>query len=149
MSIITGNIYKVNNETLNKVDEVWYIVRSIKNVKLDDKRIWMPQLSPSKELFYKYLNWRKEGRWNKETFEKEYVPTFLFEMKDLAGIAYLDFLEEQGKKKDIMLCCYCEDESLCHRSIILGIIQGRYKLNNYDIYCGENDYSNYFKQYLS
>ena len=36
----------------------------------------------------------------------------------------LDYLCREGSRRKIVLGCYCEEEPLCHRSIIAGILLG-------------------------
>ena len=57
-------------------------------------------------------------------FRSIYVPTFLKEMSDIGArkkLSELIELDRQGKR--ICLICFCHDETLCHRSIIVGILQ--------------------------
>lgn len=120
-----SNIQNQNLGCSDVADEVWAIVRSGKRVPF-----WMqhiPELSPSWELFKQYLTWRDCGHWNKETFEQKYVPRFLSEFKDggeqvLNTLVELKRLDDAGKH--VYLVCFCQDESLCHRSIVAGILQG-------------------------
>lgn len=137
--IYIGSIGNPNIGHSDVADEVWAIVRS-------DKRVpsWMkhvPELSPSWELFKQYLTWRDCGHWNKDTFEREYVPRFLDEFKNgdsdlLCTLAYLKELDQSGK--NIWLVCFCADETMCHRSIVAGILQGL----GFNV--AGNDYSKYY-----
>lgn len=102
-------------------DEVWAIVRSLK---YPGKMKQVAELSPSWDLFKKYMQLRDAGRWNTATFQNIYVPTFLKEMQAEAArkkLAELVKLDQQGKR--ICLVCFCGDETLCHRSIVAGILQ--------------------------
>lgn len=104
-------------------DEVWAIVRSIKNL---GKMKHVPELSPSWNLFNTYLSLRNAGKWNTASFRNIYVPTFLQEMQNAAAcnkITELIDLDRKGKR--ICLACFCPDETLCHRSIIAGILQNK------------------------
>ena len=133
-------------------DEVWMIVRSLKaipNYESGDV-IHVPILSPSTELFHQYLFWKNEGNWNEEIFQEKYVPAFLEEMKSPDAQNMLNVLLNKGKEKNILLLCYCQEEKMCHRSIILGLIQGMAKERGIDIECIGNgysgdDYSRYYK----
>ncbi|AXF52288.1 MAG: hypothetical protein [Caudoviricetes sp.] len=150
MSIYTGNIYKIKNYDLKTFDEIWYIVRSLKNNYLANETYHVPQLSPSYNLFYKYLNWKKNNLWNQKIFQDKYVPQFLSEIKSSQeSRQYLNALCNKGIDKSILLLCYCQEEFLCHRSIILGLIQGYYKENNIQTKCGNFDYTKYFNQYIN
>lgn len=102
-------------------DEMWAIVRSLKN---SGKMRHVPELSPSWKLFRRYLQLRNTGRWNSEAFQNFYVPLFLKEMQTAAvkkKLNELVWLDRQGRR--IALVCFCSDEATCHRSIIAGILQ--------------------------
>ena len=117
--ITVTNIRNVNNAAY---DETWAIVRSLKN---PGKMNHVPELSPSWALFKKYLRLKDAGKWNADTFKRVYVTTFLKEMAGTEAqkkLSELIELDKHGKK--ICLTCFCHDEALCHRSIIVGILQG-------------------------
>ena len=121
-------------------DVVYAIVRSMKYK--SNKIIQVPELSPSKELFFEYLKLKKEKNWNKETFEKIYVPQFLKEMKGKKATDWLNKIYIEGKQKRICLVCFCPQEELCHRKIIKGLLQGA----KADISL-EKDYRKYYEMY--
>lgn len=115
-------ITNIRNVKPNQYDEVWAIVRSLKNKAQHIKHV--PELSPSWDLFKQYLRLRDSGQWNAAAFKSIYVPAFLREMQAEQArkkISELVELDRQGKK--ICLVCFCYDETLCHRSIIAGILQ--------------------------
>lgn len=124
-------------------DHAYAIVRSMKH-----PSEWLEQLavlSPSKELFWRYLDLSKHGLWNQSSFQQIYVPTFLREMLEpepRAELAQLFELDQQGET--IALCCFCKDETLCHRSIVAGLLQGAGC--NVVLPTGK-DYSAYWEQY--
>lgn len=107
----------------------------------------VPQLSPSSELFNDYLKvWKPNGIWNKNTFAEKYVPRFLEQLTtDQTAIKWLNWIVKQDREGNtIGLACFCTDETLCHRSIIAGLLQG----------VGANvktttgaDYSHYYEQF--
>jgi uncharacterized protein YeaO (DUF488 family) len=104
-------------------DEVWLIVRSLKKPIAGTKQV--KALSPSNELFRKYLQLKAAGNWSEQTFADVYVPTFLAEMQNKEARAALNYLYLQDKRgKNICLACFCPDERLCHRSIVAGLLQG-------------------------
>lgn len=148
--ITIGSFKDISDE----YDEIWLIVRSLKNEPYvpNTKVLHVPQLSPSPELFNAYLAWRNAGEWNEDTFETKYVPQFLHEMHEQTARNTLSYLYKLSMDKNILLACYCRDESLCHRSIVFGIIQGRaMELKDRIKCCGEDfmadDYSDYYNQY--
>lgn len=124
-------------------DEVWAIVRSMKSPSPWIKQV--QELSPSKDLFFKYREMAANKTWNADTFMNTYVPQFLREMheksaRDMLNKAYL--LDKAGK--NLALVCFCTDESLCHRSIIAGLLQA--------VGCNvqtddDDDYSYYYDMY--
>jgi uncharacterized protein YeaO (DUF488 family) len=113
--LFTGSI---SNMDASKYDEVWVCVRSLGNVKTGGNVYHVPQLSPSADLFHAYLSWKKQGIWSKDQFDKVYTPRFLKEMESKEARSYLDLLRDKTKTKNIYVCCFCDDESLCHRSLI-------------------------------
>lgn len=108
------------------IEQIWMIVRSLKDLdyRSDIEMLYVPELSPSPELYHKFLEWKKNGQWNKETFLKEYVPEFLEDLHSSESMAALRKIVDESQTKNIMLACYCSDEEMCHRSIVLGVLQG-------------------------
>lgn len=116
-------ITNIRNIDYTAYDEVWAIVRSLKN---PGQMKHVPELSPSWRLFKRYLGLRNAGDWNTGTFQKIYVPVFLKEMQSVAArrkLTELIELDRQGKR--ICLACFCPDETTCHRSIVAGILQNK------------------------
>ena len=104
-------------------DENWLIVRKPDVVPAFVKHELL--LSPSPELFLKYLEACHAGLFNREFFDQVYVPRFLKELSENhEALALLDHLVKKSKYTDILLACYCEDEAMCHRSIIAGVLLG-------------------------
>lgn len=139
----------------DEYDEIWIIVRSLKSTPYvpNTQVFHVPALSPSPDLFNKYLTWRDNGEWNEDTFQNKYVPQFLYEMYTYEAQQALNTLIEHGKTHKILLVCYCKDESMCHRSIVMGIIQGICNTCDKEdksliLSEFENDYSKYYEQYL-
>lgn len=117
------------------------IVRSMKNP--SDWLVQEDLLSPSKNLFYKYLDLKKAGNWNKKSFDEIYVPQFLRELKaNKSATDKLNEIYSLSKTKSIALCCFCDDEELCHRSIIAGLLQGA----GADVVASK-DYRHYYEMY--
>lgn len=112
----------------DKYDEVWVIVRSIKNKSFLQKHnnvFHVPELSPNPFLFRKYLEWKDAGAWDQYKFEQSYVPMFLEEMtypEQKQKLNELYFKDKAGR--NILLVCFCEIEEICHRSIVGGLLQG-------------------------
>lgn len=134
-------ITNIRNLKQNDGSENWAIVRSMKN-----PSTWIKQvdiLSPSKDLFYKYLDLKKKGQWNQESFDDIYVPQFLYEMRTSAceTLNTVYTMDKNGAK--ISMACFCTDE-LCHRYIVAGLLQGAGC--NVVTDTGK-DYSKYFEMY--
>ncbi len=121
--ITTGCIPKINPDDF---DEVWWIVRSPDTIPVKEKLVLLvSELAPSPELFRDYRQAFHAGRFGTEYFQNVYVPWFLKDLeKNLEAQERLEYLCKESRTKRIALCCYCEDESLCHRSIIAGILLG-------------------------
>ncbi len=123
------------------VKENWWIVR--KPDYLPDNAKWVPELSPTPELFAYYSSFYEKGTWSKEHFDSEYVPWFIKDLKvNEKGKEYLEYLKEISEKEDINLCCYCIDERICHKTIIAGILKGM----GADIECSD-EYLKYYRFY--
>lgn len=120
--LYTGSIRDIDK---TKYDEIWIIVRSLGNISTGENVYHVPQLSPSYNLFYDYRNWVKQGIWCKKQFNDVYKPRFLEEMKSDTAQQYLNLLRESCKTKDILICCFCNEESMCHRSIVKELIEGK------------------------
>lgn len=126
-------------------DEIWYIMRSVKNLSHNSNAVvrHVPLLSPSVDLFQEYSYLRNSSQWNMMTFQNNYVPKFLKEMQDVGPMQLLDKLYKESKHKDFLLVCACYNEAMCHRSIIAGILQGMYP----DIDIQSQDDCNYMSYY--
>lgn len=144
MPIIIGNMKSLNL----KYDELWFIMRSMdwfykkkvgnrftkySNTEINQSnyRLLMQsnvhivdELSPSKHLYTYYLLCKDRGTWNYGTFTRQYVPVFIHEMSTQQDskdkLNELWSLDKQGKT--ILLVCACQEEHMCHRSIIAGLL---------------------------
>ena len=117
------HINRISNINVSAYDEVWWIVRSPDSPPKEEKLV--QSLAPSRELFLKYRKAFYAGQFGLEFFQKEYVPQFIAELsKNEEAKAEMEYLCEEGSRRSIVLGCYCENETLCHRSIIAGILLG-------------------------
>lgn len=109
----------------DEYDKIFLIVRSSK---VNNPRIvQVPELAPSQELFFMYRKWVSEGVWSQETFDEKYVPWFLKDFvnnPNSSNALNLIYHLSEVKEERICLLCYCGNESMCHRSIIAGLLQG-------------------------
>lgn len=138
-------ITNIRNLKPNMYDETYAIVRSLKS-----SSPWLKQvsvLSPSPSLFHKYMMLKNMGQWSAESFRTIYVPQFIYEMRysQAAANALNTIVQMHREGKRIAMACFCPDETLCHRSIIAGLLQGHGEEVITDT---GNDYSLYYKQYL-
>lgn len=125
--------YRRMPELAERHDELWLCVRSIqpksKNVLMCVPNIeWHPELSPSTNLFFDYRDADKAGRWDQSYYDTNYTPRFLKEMTAPDAKRSIRELILRGSEgNDIAIACFCSDIELCHRKILLGILQGATK----------------------
>lgn len=123
-------------------DTKYAIVRSYKNT--STAFIQLSILSPSTELFYRYRQLKAQNNWNERTFQEEYVPAFLKQMCGKEERNALNTIYKESKTKNIIAACFCDEEYLCHRSVVIGLLQGA----GANIKTQENkDYSHYYRAY--
>ena len=125
--IYLENVYHVIQHTLNQYDQVWFITRDASEVKefidTHPQVVVHAELSPQPDLFRAYRERAKSGCWDRTAFDTFYVPQFLNDLaKNQVGLSLLQELKKNSADHEIALACFCEDESMCHRSIIGGIL---------------------------
>ena len=84
-------------------------------------------LSPTWELFRRYRELADSGQWNAQSFAEIYVPEFIGEIYAYRKETFpllRELWEKDKNGKHIALVCFCADETLCHRSILAGLLQG-------------------------
>lgn len=114
---------QIPNICISDYDEVWWIVRSPDSLPKEEKLV--QSLAPSRELFLKYREAFHAGQFGLDFFQTIYVPQFIAELsKNKEAEEDLAYLCQESSRKNIVLGCYCENEALCHRSIIAGILLG-------------------------
>lgn len=106
----------------NRMDECYAIVRRLKSTSPWIKQV--KELSPSDDLLDGFHRLQYAGNWNAITFKDYYVPRFLTEIAtNPEAVAWLNYLYQADRNgKTIGLACFCPDESLCHRSIVAGLL---------------------------
>src|SRR6266513_6234859 len=77
--------------------------------------VWLPSLAPSRPLLTRFL---KSGM-PVATFFRHYRK----EMGNTEPRQVIKLLAEIAKRTPIALCCYCEDETRCHRSVLIELIR--------------------------
>jgi len=140
------HITSIKSVNPKNYDEVWAITRSNK---IPPYCINIPQLSPDWNLFNLVSYYKKQGFWCKFVFSYKYVPTFITNLiKSKESLEYLIKLIDLDKSnKSIALVCFCDDESMCHRSIIGGILEGLGCRVRYDRGKSYINYYNIYKTY--
>ena len=77
--------------------------------------VWLPSLAPSRQLLSRFL---KAGM-PVATFFRQYRT----EMEGTEPRQVIRLLAEIAKRTPISICCYCEDERRCHRSVLIELIR--------------------------
>ena len=80
--------------------------------------LWFPNLSPSEDLLKQSFPPQAET-W------KRFKRRFIAEMKQPGPRRDLDLLAALSQQTDISIGCYCEDEMLCHRSVLRELLLQR------------------------
>jgi len=75
--------------------------------------VWLPQLAPSAKL----VSWIK-GRPDIAASWKQFEKQYLRELSSPDNQRLLDLLSLLSRGTDFSIGCFCEDESVCHRSIL-------------------------------
>ena len=75
--------------------------------------VWLPQLAPSARL----LSWIKE-RSDLAASWKQFEKLYLRELSSPDNQRLLDLLSLLSRRTDFSIGCFCEDERVCHRSIL-------------------------------
>ena len=78
--------------------------------------VWFPNLSPSEALVKEAQAADDEKSW--KTFKRK----FLSELKAPAPSKDLDLLAALSHGTNMSIGCYCEDETRCHRSILIELL---------------------------
>lgn len=140
--IVIENIHRVR---IQDYDEVWAIVRKLKSNPNNFRHV--EDLSPSLELLNIFITLQENDEWDKKAFNEIYLPRFLKEIKGNKRTQELlnELYNRDLAGERIALVCFCDNESICHRSIIARILQGR-KANV--VTKTGNDYSKYYEMYI-
>lgn len=146
--ILLGSIRDFTEDINKQVDEVWVVTRGKMTLKSRGRQVVVKELAPSGDLLRKYIWLREQGMWNDETFRSDYVPKYLEEMLTEEARLKLNELYSVSKDKVIYIVCFCHDESLCHRSILGGLMQG-VGVEVESVSGGKIDYSKYSDEYTS
>ena len=81
--------------------------------------VWFPNLSPSEALLKEVFPITDVKSW------RSFRRRFLAEMKAPTAVKDLDLLAALSHQTNLSIGCYCEDESMCHRSILRELLEKR------------------------
>lgn len=81
--------------------------------------VWFPNLAPSEALLKKAVPIADDKAWR--LFKRR----FLAEMKTPEARRDLDLLAALSHQTNFSLGCYCENESICHRSLLRQLLEAR------------------------
>jgi uncharacterized protein YeaO (DUF488 family) len=75
--------------------------------------VWLPELSPSRALVsYAQAKPWTDARWT------AYTRRYLSEMRRPEAQRLIALLAALSKQANFSICCYCENPSRCHRSLL-------------------------------
>ena len=77
--------------------------------------VWLPTLAPSQPLLSRVL---KSGMPVTAFFQH-----YRKEMESTGPRQVIKLLAEIAKRTPITVCCYCDDETRCHRSVLIKLIR--------------------------
>ncbi|HYC45402.1 MAG TPA: DUF488 family protein [Burkholderiales bacterium] len=93
-------------------------VRKSDYARRDFYDVWLPELAPSAAL----VSWALSAPWTPKrwaVFEKRYRG----EMAKPAAERVIGLLAALSSRTDFSVGCYCEDESVCHRSVLRKLLR--------------------------
>jgi uncharacterized protein YeaO (DUF488 family) len=79
--------------------------------------LWLPELAPEPGAVRAFLTGDRKKAWPRlaRAYERR--------MKEPAARRLIRLLAALSRATDFSVGCYCEDESLCHRSILRGLFE--------------------------
>ena len=80
--------------------------------------VWLPELAPSAPL----VSWALSEPWTPQRWTL-YERRYLSEMAKPAAQRLIALLAALSAQTNFSVGCYCEDESVCHRSILRRLLQ--------------------------
>jgi len=95
-------------------------VRKEEIAELDLYDVWLPNLSPSRELIGEF---KKAG--SDEAAWRRLARGYLKEMKATEPRQLLDAMALLSHTTSFSMGCYCEDENRCHRSLLRELLEER------------------------
>ena len=81
--------------------------------------VWTPVLAPSRKL----LGWARGRDWSADT-RKRFFARYAREMNSqIDSRQMIQLIAKLGRRTALSVGCYCADERLCHRSVLLRLIR--------------------------
>ena len=81
--------------------------------------VWTPVLAPSRKL----LRWARGKDWDPKT-RKLFFARYAREMEmQTDSRQMIQFIAKLGRRTPLSVGCYCADESLCHRSVLIRLVR--------------------------
>jgi len=77
--------------------------------------VWLPLVAPSRELLKSYTTGRKSAA--------QFFRAYKTEMKEPAARHTIELLAAIARQTPIAVGCYCQDESRCHRKVLIELIR--------------------------
>jgi uncharacterized protein YeaO (DUF488 family) len=79
--------------------------------------VWLPELAPSAPL----VSWALAVPWTPARWRR-YVRAYLREMREPRARHLIATLAALSRQASFSVGCYCEDETMCHRSLLRGLL---------------------------
>lgn len=101
-----------------RIGAVRYLPRGVRKAdyaRRDFFDVWLPSLAPSRELLSEY----KQSKMTPGTFFRRYR----VEMEETEPRQTIALLASLARHTPLSVGCYCDDETLCHRSILGELIR--------------------------
>ena len=92
-------------------------VRKTDYAKRDYYDVWLPELAPSAAI----VSWAHVGDWTEARWRR-YVRIYLREMREPQARHLIAALAALSRQADFSIGCYCEDETMCHRSLLRDLL---------------------------
>ena len=131
-----------------KYYKVVLAVRHLQHPVKGDNVIHAPVLAPSAYLIAKIRKEKEAGTFDYPMWRAVFVAEYMSELiASVNAQKTLINLYKAGCEKDILVCCYCPDDTVCHRSVIQGLMQGRGRKQNNDVVVSDKDYSYFYDDF--
>src|SRR5687768_2705699 len=79
--------------------------------------VWLPELAPSAAV----VSWAHAADWTPARWRR-YVRTYLREMREPQARHLIAVLAALSPRSDFSIGCYCENEAMCHRSLLRDLL---------------------------